>query len=109
MVAKIAAAAIGFLFLASLIFVGVACAAFAIDGALTNSVGAAGAAAITALIFLIVPLIALLVFALRRPRESTFVTLLTSFSRNSPLAAILGAAALGLAEVLLKKKRRERD
>jgi hypothetical protein len=33
--------------------------------------------------------------------------LLSSFSRSSPLVAILGAGALGLAESLLKKKKRD--
>jgi hypothetical protein len=104
MVARAAAALLGLLFLASLIFVGVVCAAFAIDSALVNAVGVAGAAAITALLFLAGPVIALIVFALRRPRESALVTLLSSAS--SPLAAVLGAGALGLAEAVLRKKRR---
>jgi hypothetical protein len=104
MVARAAAALLGLLFLASLIFVGVVCAAFAIDEALVNSVGVAGAAAITALLFLAGPVIALIVFALRRPRESAFMALLTSAS--SPLAAILGAGALGLAEAFLSKRKR---
>jgi hypothetical protein len=104
MVARAAAALLGFLFLASLIFVGVAVAAFAIDSALVNVVGVAGAAAITALLFLAGPVLALLIFAMRRPRESAFVSLLSSAS--SPLAAILGAGALGLAEAFFKKKRR---
>lgn len=107
MVAKAASAIIGLIFLASLVFVGVICAAFAIDQALTNLTGVAGAAALTALIFLAGPVIALLVFALRRPRESALMQLLSSFSRSSPLVAILGAGALGLAEALLKKKHRD--
>ncbi|HSM94673.1 MAG TPA: hypothetical protein VLT91_01425 [Rhizomicrobium sp.] len=104
MVARAAAALLGLLFLASLIFVGVVCAAFAIDEALVNSVGVAGAAAITALLFLAGPVIALMVFALRRPRESPLVALLSSAS--SPLAAILGAGAVGLAEAFLRKRKR---
>jgi hypothetical protein len=107
MVARAAAAIIGLIFLASLVFVGVVCAAFAIDAALTNIAGVSGAAAITALIFLAGPVIALLVFALRRPRESALMQLLSTFSRSSPLVAILGAGALGLAESLLKKKKRD--
>ncbi|MGN6514301.1 MAG: hypothetical protein ACTHLR_00490 [Rhizomicrobium sp.] len=104
MIAKAGAAIIALLFLSSLIFVGVVAAAFAIDDALATMMGPAGAAAITALIFLAVPVIALLVFALRRPRESVFMSLLSS--GTSPLAAILGAGALGLAEAFLRKKRR---
>jgi hypothetical protein len=104
MVARAAAALLGLLFLASLIFVGVVCAAFAIDSALVNVVGVAGAAAITALLFLAGPVLALLIFAMRRPRESLFMSMLSS--GTSPLAAILGAGALGLAEAFLKKKRR---
>lgn len=104
MVARAAAALLGLLFLASLIFVGVVCAAFAIDSALVNVVGMAGAAAITALLFLAGPVLALLIFAMRRPRESLFMSMLSS--GTSPLAAILGAGALGLAEAFLKKKRR---
>jgi hypothetical protein len=67
--------------------------------------GPAGAAALTALIFLIIPIFALLVFALRRPRESVLMSLLSS--GTSPLAAILGAGALGLAEAFLRKRRRD--
>jgi hypothetical protein len=104
MVARAAAALLGLLFLASLIFVGVVCAAFAIDSALVNVVGVAGAAAITALLFLAGPVLALLIFAMRRPRESLLMSMLSS--GTSPLAAILGAGALGLAEAFLKKKRR---
>ncbi|HEY8948087.1 MAG TPA: hypothetical protein VIM56_04300 [Rhizomicrobium sp.] len=104
MVAKVAAALLGLLFLASLIFIGVVCAAFAIDQAFTGVAGVAGAAAITAILLLAGPVIALLVFAVRRPRESPFVTLLTSGS--SPLAALFGAGALGLVEAFLRKKRR---
>lgn len=104
MVARAAAALLGLLFLASLIFVGVVCAAFAIDSALVNVAGVAGAAAITALLFLAGPVLALLIFAMRRPRESLFMSMLSS--GTSPLAAILGAGALGLAEAFLKKKRR---
>ncbi|HEY2033586.1 MAG TPA: hypothetical protein VGH02_07840 [Rhizomicrobium sp.] len=105
MVARVAAALLGLLFLATLIFVGVVCAAFAIDEALVNWAGVAGAAGITAFLFLIGPVIALLVFALRRPRPSPFVALLSSAS--SPLAAIFGAGAMGLAEAFLKKRRRD--
>lgn len=104
MVARAAAAIIALLFLSSLIFVGVVAAAFSIDDALTAMMGPAGAAAITALIFLAVPVIALLIFALRRPRESVLMSLLAS--GTSPLAAILGAGALGLAETFLRKRRR---
>jgi hypothetical protein len=104
MVARAAAALLGLLFLASLIFVGVVLAAFAIDSALVNVVGVAGAAAITALLFLAGPVLALLIFSMRRPRESLFMSMLSS--GTSPLAAILGAGALGLAEAFLKKKRR---
>jgi len=104
MVARAAAALLGLLFLASLIFVGVVLAAFAIDNALVNVAGVAGAAAITALLFLAGPVLALLIFAMRRPRESLFMSMLSS--GTSPLAAILGAGALGLAEAFLKKKRR---
>jgi hypothetical protein len=104
MVARAAAALLGLLFLASLIFVGVVLAAFSIDTALVNLVGVAGAAAITALLFLAGPVLALLIFAMRRPRESAFVTWLSS--APPPLAAILGAGALGVAEAFLKKKRR---
>ncbi|MBS0277860.1 MAG: hypothetical protein JSR81_09570 [Proteobacteria bacterium] len=104
MIAKVAAAFLGLLFLASLIFIGVFCAAYAIDQAFVNVAGVAGAAAITAILLLAGPVIALLIFAVRRPRESPFISLLTSGS--SPLAALLGAGALGLAEVFLKKRRR---
>ncbi|MGN6148416.1 MAG: hypothetical protein ACTHPD_07755 [Rhizomicrobium sp.] len=107
MVAKVAAALLGLLFLASLIFIGVVCAAFAIDQAFTNVAGVAGAAAITAILLLAGPVIALLIFAVRRPRESPFISLLSSGS--SPLAAILGAGALGLAEVFIKRTRRRGD
>jgi len=104
MIAKVAAALLGLLFLASLIFIGVVCAAFAIDQAFVNIAGVAGAAAITAILLLAGPVTALLIFSVRRPRESPFISLLTSGS--SPLSAILGAATLGLAEAFLKKRRR---
>ena len=60
---------------------------------------ARAAAAIIALLFL-----SSLIFALRRPRESVLMSLLAS--GTSPLAAILGAGALGLAETFLRKRRR---
>jgi len=104
MVARAAAALLGLLFLASLIFVGVVLAAFALDQALTGLAGVAGAAAISALLLLAGPVIALIVFAVRRPRESPLVALLSSAS--SPLIAILGAAAVGLVEAFLRKKKR---
>lgn len=107
MVARAAAAIIGLMFLASLVFVGVICAAYAIDVALTNIAGVAGAAALTALIFLAGPVIALLVFALRRPKESPLIQIISSISRSSPLVAILGAGALGLVENFFKKKKRD--
>ncbi|HEY7978039.1 MAG TPA: hypothetical protein VID67_07575 [Rhizomicrobium sp.] len=104
MVARAAAALLGFLFLASLIFVGVVLAAFALFQALAGVAGVAGAAAITALLLLVGPVIALIVFSVRRPRESPLIALLSSSS--SPLIALLGAGAVGLAEIFLKKKKR---
>jgi hypothetical protein len=106
--AKAAAAVIGLLFLASLIFVGVFCAAFAIDQAFAALVGTAWAAAITAVLLLFVPLFALLVVLLRRPRESALMQFLTTLSHSSPIVAVLGAGAIGLAESLLKKTKRRR-
>ncbi|HWA31448.1 MAG TPA: hypothetical protein VG867_10125 [Rhizomicrobium sp.] len=104
--AKVAAGIIGLLFLASLILVGVFCAAFAIDQAFATLVSTAWAAAITALILLFVPLFALLIILLRRPKESPLMQFVTALSHSSPVVAVLGAGAIGIVESLLKKKRR---
>lgn len=106
--AKVAAAVVGLLFLASLILVGVFCAAFAIDQAFATLVSTAWAAAITAFLLLFIPLFALLVALLRRPRESALMQFLTALSHSSPVVAVLGAGAIGLAESMLKKKKRRR-
>jgi hypothetical protein len=108
--AKAAAAIIMLLFVAALLLAGVFAAAFAIDAALTPSLGIAGAAALTAFILLILPVGWSLITLMRRPPPSPFgegaiMALVGAFLKETPLLALLGAGLAGLAGTLLKRKK----
>lgn len=110
MFARLGAGAVGLMFLAALIFAGVAAAALAIGLALAPAVGAVGAAALTALIFLLGPLIVAIILlaksAARRSSEETLIRSLSLLAKDAPLIAIAGAGILGLLEFLLRRRKR---
>ena len=112
MFARTAAGAVAFLILGAVTLVGVACAAIAIDLALTPAIGPAWAAAVTAVILLIAPVTFWIVLAVKGanggPKEGEEVMLktLASLAKNSPLLALAGAALFGAADALIRRNKR---
>jgi hypothetical protein len=113
MVARVVAGAIAFLILAAIVFAGVACAALAIDIALTPHLGPAWAAALTALILLMIPTLAWAIVTIRRAftaqrrAEEALLGALALFMKESPMIALVGAGLFGVASVLLKRWKRK--
>lgn len=109
--AKAVAAIIMLLFLSSLLMAGTFAAAFAIDVALTPSLGTAGAAGLTAFILLILPLGWAIISLIRRPppshllSETAIATVLASLAKEMPVIALVGAALIGAAGAFFKRKK----
>ncbi len=112
MVARIVSAVILTVVAVALVFFGVGFGGFAIWAAITPSLGEAWASAITALIFLIIPLMALLVLSLRRPKsfgrrleEGAPLAAVFAGLASKPLIALAAAALFGAADYFLKRRK----
>jgi hypothetical protein len=100
---------------AALVFFGVGLLGYAIAVALTPALGLAGAAAIAGAIFVVPPFLwALLTAALRPARKPTMsggnaellTAMITGLAKEVPWIAIVGAGLAGVAELILKRKKR---
>jgi hypothetical protein len=107
--ARVASSIILLIALAALIWFGLGFAGYAIWAGLTPAVGEAAAAAIAAFALLLVPIIALVVLAMRRPprveNEGAAIAIFAAIARSKPLMAVAGAALVALAEIFLKKRK----
>ncbi len=112
MFARTAAGAVALLILGAVTLVGVACAAIAIDLALTPPIGPAWAAAVTAVILLVAPVTLWIVLTIKGARgapkegEAAVLQALASLAKDNPMMALVGAAIYGAADVLIRRSRR---
>ncbi|HEX3810852.1 MAG TPA: hypothetical protein VHW02_14250 [Rhizomicrobium sp.] len=105
--AKAAAIGIAFLLTAALLFIGVACGAFAIHIGL-SALGEAWSWAVTAIILLLGPCMFALGIMLRRPpprrTHDALMGILGGFAAESSFVPVILAGVLGIVELFLKRR-----
>lgn len=105
---------LGILACAGFVWVGIGFAGFALTTALAPHIGLAGAAAVAALVLLIVPIIVAALFGRKSPalegskRANSALSVIAALAKERPVVAMIGAALLGVTEVLFAKRRTER-